>query len=178
MRLFIGIKPDIETVMHLNKKAKEANTLFEKARLVQWENYHITLVFIGQSDGQTYLKASKVIKEVAGRAEEFKININGTGQFKKRDKALYYFSIESNPILEKIQKNLLTGLFEQNILKNKNKFHAHITFARDVVTNSDLNNKVSVDASFKAKEILLMESIRVNKKLVYSPRYSATLKGK
>ncbi len=178
MRLFTGIKPDIETASYLNKKAGDASRFFKDARFIRCENYHITLVFIGEADRKTYSIASKAVKESAEKTGNFEIGINGTGKFKRGKKSLYYFAIEKNTFLEKIQNQLFTRLSERNIITSENNFHAHITFARDVVTDVDINNRLPVEASFKANEILLMESIRENKKLVYPVRYNALLKEK
>lgn len=123
-RLFSGLEIPHEVAMRL---AMLRGGL-EGARWVEAENYHITLRFIGDVDGDTASCFSQALGEI--KADTFSINLDGVGSFGRgKPRAVWARVTPSDPlaVLHRAHEQAaLTAGFEPET----RNFHPHVTLAR------------------------------------------------
>lgn len=100
-----------------------------KARMVQPANYHITLLFLGESDSNQFDKAIKAGKAAARIHSLFPISARGWGAFPSpnRPRVLFVALDDSCGMLKSLNHTLAQSLALGIDAKN---FHPHITVAR------------------------------------------------
>jgi len=106
------------------------------ARAVPEEQLHLTLRFIGEVDGTTYLDLKDMLATV--QARPVSISIKGVGHFPPRGKPkVLWAGIEPTTELLILRNKVNSALYRVGIELEKRKFHPHITLAR--LNNSPLN---------------------------------------
>ncbi len=103
----------------------------EKIRWVDPYNMHLTLAFIGDSDGGQVEEAGNIMSLTAGRFKPFEIVFNGTGVFRNiKQPRVLWLALKVPDVLYNIQ-SLLSDKLEEAGLYNKEKaFKPHITLGR------------------------------------------------
>jgi len=177
MRVFIAIKLDNDIKSHLKDIADELSPYFSKARFTFAENYHLTIMFIGEVDRTAYEKVLTAVKRTASLIEKFNIHTSGPGSFKKKNKYIFFCSLNISNKLQSLYDVLSKELFIAGVGTNQDKFTPHITLAREVVLFDRYPEIKSSKKEIKVDSISLMESTRVNGKLTYIPRFTANLRG-
>lgn len=163
MRLFVGIKIDVPP--ELTRIKRELNHAHSK--WVTDTNYHLTLVFIGQTEPEDIGKISKTLSKIVGHHAPFNLKINGAGKFqKRRSSGVLWLGVEDNIVLKKLHNEVSDALLDLlPDLKNQYKdYTPHITVARikDKEELSKLElllNKLKVHMQQNVSEILLYESV-------------------
>ena len=162
------------------------------------DNFHITLVFVGECDTGKLEPLKGVIDKTVKkldlpelfRANPIKATIDKLGTFARPDDALMWAGVKTSPddILSKIHKTINQELVNCGIYikQDRNKFTPHITIARRVEFASISGNEIDqinfAPIDFTINSITLMESImsvETNKtsggrqytKIVYKPLY-------
>lgn len=177
MRIFIAIRLEDRIISNLKELADSLSPNFVKARMTAFENYHITLQFIGESDRKTFNQAVLAVKETAASAERFSVITNGPGSFKRKNKHIFYCGVGITPQLMKIHENIKQNLRKNGVSFNDGRFTPHITLAREAVIEDGYPDVQYEPVEIKVNEIHLMESTRINGKLTYISRYKAELGG-
>ena len=178
MRLFIGIPLSQEVKFFL--KETQTNILLHKAqgKLTDIENFHITLLFLGEVEGHHVNALCENIEDALHQVQAFDFYIEGVGSFHKGVDQIIWVGVK-NPSndLKKIH-----DLLKQEMKKNKvpfddKKFNPHITLARQVRFDH-LNHTHQLAAYYKpitVNKIHLYHSHHVNDKLTYTPIYTFKL---
>ncbi|MEM4662775.1 MAG: RNA 2',3'-cyclic phosphodiesterase [Candidatus Diapherotrites archaeon] len=156
MRTFIAVNlpNDVKEKIwqDLSEKIKQKGI-----KLVEKENLHITLLFIGEIP-ESYVEEIKRRLEPLSATKQFKISLNGIGCFAPR--VLWVGLNEGKKDLEMLQKKVceLVGL-------NDKKFSAHLTIARnkwlsakDFATLVDKLKETKVCSSFVVSSVDIMKS--------------------
>ncbi|MCD8222150.1 MAG: RNA 2',3'-cyclic phosphodiesterase [Clostridiales bacterium] len=169
MRVFIGIAlPD--NICHT--LADDAEKLYKSipGRYVAKDNYHITMVFIGETDqnGATGIKRAMNVAVKGQRPVE--LSLGHPGYFGKRENALLHMTVDGWKQLWDLDNRLRRALREEEISFDKKPFRAHITLARKARIEAEaLKNCPDKDAVFHVNEITLFQSIQTDGKLRYLP---------
>lgn len=175
MRVFIAVNLDKDVKSHLKNMADRLSACILSARYTYPDNYHITLVFIGETDMTGLKRIIKAVNDTAAGAACFKVITSGAGSFKKNNKRVLYCEIENSAELNRIYSRLLNNLSMQGMDLKEGKFTPHITIAREAVVNDGF-----LAVGFDKKEIAVnsisvMESTRVNGELKYIARFIVNL---
>ena len=106
------------------------------ARAVPEEQLHLTLRFIGEVDGTTFLDLKDILGTI--QARPVVISIKGVGHFPPRGKPkVLWAGVEPTAELLILRNKVNSALRRVGIEPEKRKFHPHITLAR--LNNSPLN---------------------------------------
>ncbi len=124
-RLFIALDPPAQ--------ARDALSALcgglPEARWTPAEQLHLTLCFIGETDGSTFLDIREALQDI--EAVPFALKLQGLGVFPpRREPRVVWAGVEPNPALMALQRKLTTCLRHCGVILEKRKFAPHITLAR------------------------------------------------
>jgi len=126
MRVFIALDlprkaiNEIKKVQEIIKRKK----LFD-GKLIESENVHLTLKFLGEIDEDKIKKVRQKLKEI--KFDDFEVNLGDVGIFSKRFIKIIWIKLLGKGVFE-LQKRIdekLEELFEKEF-----RFMSHITIAR------------------------------------------------
>ncbi|MBN8928249.1 MAG: 2'-5' RNA ligase [Rhodospirillales bacterium 69-11] len=121
------------------------------ARWVPPENYHLTLRFIGETQGHRAEDIDLALANI--RARGFALTLAGVGTFTKagRSTALWV-GVERNPQLDHLQNKIETALQRCGLEPERRRFQPHVTLARlDNVAEAKLAAFVQAHNLFRAE---------------------------
>ena len=176
MRIFYAVQfPDFvkqamsENLLEIKKRAHRGN-------FTPRDNFHVTLVFIGECEPRNLEYYKKAADLAAAKLEHVPIqaNINGFGRFKRPDGDILWADMKTEPenILGEINNRLLSELrgLNINIKQEHDKFVSHVTIARKF--SGDLSQVKFTPVSFSINSIVIMESIFSNG-VIYKPLHES-----
>jgi len=177
MRLFTAINFNNDTktrLYNIGQRLKESSI---KGNYTLWENFHLTLVFIGETSGSRMYDVVQAIDRVG--AQRFVLNLKGFGCFHRSGGDIYWVGVEENKILTRIYSKLCDELFTRGFNIERREYKPHITLGREIVLKDDFDpigfSKSINPITVNVDKISLMESKRINGKLTYTEIYSKTL---
>ncbi len=176
MRLFTAIVlPDfVKEKLYASTqciKSKVLNGNFSSA-----DNYHITLVFLGDVNEKNIPLIKTIITETAGKSLPLYLKCLDADFFQRRYRKILYYNIGGNiNTLDRIQKNLYDEFYKAKLCRKQDNFIPHITFARNVKYDDTI--KTDIDISFTSGKITLMHSKRINNRLTYLPIFEKSVNG-
>ncbi len=158
MRLFIGIPLN----KHNKRKLKEIQKKYlNDYKIVDEDNLHLTLIFLGEVDENKINIIIDVIKNID--VEGINISINKIQSMR----SLVIGRVIPNNALITYQKKLANKLKENGFSLEERKYFPHITLARKANFNTELNVEINQDAT----EVILFESILDSIKANYVIKY-------
>ncbi|MBN2558541.1 MAG: RNA 2',3'-cyclic phosphodiesterase [Clostridia bacterium] len=175
MRLFIGIMVDETTGQKLNSLTREIAEGFRKWRPTDPSNYHITIKFIGETDMDTLEVIKGCVKTAARGIEKFNTRTIGAGSFARNNGQTVFYKVKKEDRLEKLYKMVCCELRRSGISSSEQKFFPHITVAREVALKDGFSFPVQKDIILDVDSISVMESTRLNGKLIYIPEFTVRL---
>lgn len=155
LRLFISVDLPKEALVEIEKIQNQAKAIAPEAKLVEKENLHITLKFLGQVPKEQ-------IEEIASKLnlvnfQDTEISFSNLGTFKSGSKAsIIWLKVSGLDDLQKKVDESLSDLF-----KKEARFMSHLTLARIKSTPSeikDLKNIPLTKKKFQIKMIKLKKS--------------------
>lgn len=150
MRLFVALDLPWSLRQHLAQLAKAG---IPGARWVPPENYHLTLRFIGETQGH---RAEDIDHALSGlRARGFTLTLAGVGTFAKggRSTALWA-GVERNQQLDHLQNKIETALQRCGQEPERRRFQPHVTLARlDTMAEAKLASFVQAHNLFRAEAV-------------------------
>lgn len=181
MRVFIAIEFEDYIKDELWKSREKVKELSLKGNFTAKDNFHLTLKFIGEANSNQIDKLKSAINEVAQNRIKFSLNFKDIGSFKKGNKEIIWVGIKRDERLENLHKDLENILEKSNFEKDERSYRPHITLGRQIVLK-DKNLKLSENViipkeKIEVTKISLMESTRVDGKLVYRPLYICFIEG-
>ncbi len=81
MRTFLAVTPPIELARELFKSRSPLRNAWSGVRWVKPENFHITLIFLGEQDEALVKKIRKAVFMALVGIKDFEITLNGAGSF-------------------------------------------------------------------------------------------------
>lgn len=124
MRTFIGLS--------LPEKIRDSIARIcygiEGARWVPEENFHVTLVFLGELDSTEFDSLREICTNVS--AGSFPLKADGLGWFGFKKPAILYIACDPDPRLLNLQKTLESGCKRAGFSVEKREYKPHITIAR------------------------------------------------
>jgi 2'-5' RNA ligase len=172
MRLFIAIDLPDTVKRELTRVAESLGRQAERARVVPEENFHITLVFIGETRRVNEVK--KLAREVCTTycAEPFNLIVNGLASFGQRPKRperghTWWASVDAPPELHQLVAALSATLRHEGFVIERRSYQPHITLARGVLTSKPIELAIPA-LEVRVSHISLMRSTRVDNHMVYT----------
>ena len=124
MRSFLGlalpdsIKSDLEKICFG----------LEEIRWVSPENFHATLVFLGELKSEEIEKVSEICSQVSEKS--FSLEIKGVGFFGNKFPEILYVGVTLSEELKRLQKVLESTLRREGFSIDKRDYRPHITIGR------------------------------------------------
>lgn len=175
MRIFVGIEFDQAVKDYLYDLQNQIKPVTNKGNFTNYENFHLTLTFIGDLEEYELDSLYEIIDDISGKFCNFTINIGQFGSFHTRDKHLVYVKVLSGvEELTKLHKSLQEQLYSEAFIHKKEKFTPHITIAREVFFKdaSILNIIQPYPDEIPVNKIVVFHSRRdKNNKLIYDNIY-------
>lgn len=178
MRVFIAIELDNEVKKFLHNVQEEVKTRSLKGNFTRYNNFHLTLKFIGNVTQKQIDNLMNLIDEVASKVQPFTFKISDIGVFKRSNKSIVWLGISKGKNnLQYLSNNLEDVVESYDFEKDNRKFKPHITLAREVVFSDEgIINIPLYDKEIEVNSISLMLSHRVNGVLTYECIYNKKLK--
>jgi RNA 2',3'-cyclic 3'-phosphodiesterase len=176
-RIFIALKVDPDENIVNMMSSLSARFHREGIRLINIDNIHITLAFLGNTEEEMVKRVISILDTICNNFVRFDLSLKGIGVFKNIDNPrVLWIGIESSDELMALNRNLVKGLREAEFDLEDRAFNPHLTLCRIKYINDKqafigfLGNyqnlffqKVPVD------EVVLYESILLQSGPVYNP---------
>jgi 2'-5' RNA ligase len=127
-RLFLAIPCSEETGLVLRQNALSLKT-FGRGRLMKEETYHVTMVFIGETDRLSDVEES--LKELA--IPKFSLAFTGPAYFKGAKGLMVYQGVKKSEILQETFNSLIRSLDKRTFSDLPSGYTPHVTLARRYV---------------------------------------------
>lgn len=128
-RGFIAIEIDsFPKIIEFENEIKRSGA---NLKLVEPQNIHITLKFLGDTDENLIDKIEEILKESVKESEPFEIILKGAGVFPNQNYIkVMWIGIENTEPMGKISYKIDELISDLGFQKEKRKFSAHLTVAR------------------------------------------------
>lgn len=174
-RVFVGVKVTQATADILFGAQKG----LEGVRLVPYDNFHLTLRFIGDATEAQLETLHKLLLEL--EYEEFALQLEGVGFFPLRGAPLNLWAgLQCSTELLRLQSILEGKCRAAGFTGESRKYHPHITLGRVIQYGSDVtswlsSNSLLTSKSFKVDQFALFQSILNPSGAVYHELFSYPL---
>lgn len=162
-RGFISI--DIGSFQKLIQLGNEIKNSGANVKLVEPENIHITLKFLGDTNEADIEKIEEIIKNAVNDMDSFKIKFKNVGVFPNQNYIkVLWIGIENKDKLEIIAQKIDKDLSKLGFKKEKRGFSAHLTVGR-VRSAKNKDNLLQIIEKYKDIEFLnfKVDSIKLKK---------------
>jgi len=160
-RGFIAVEVDsFSKIIELENEIKNSGAI---VKLVEPQNIHITLKFLGETDEKLIDRIEEIIKESVKNMQPFEILLKGAGFFPNQNYIkVIWIGIGNTEQLGEIAYKIDKQLSELGYDRDKRKFSAHLTIAR---VKSAKNKDKLIQIIEKYKEIefgkIIVDSIKL-----------------
>ncbi len=165
MRLFFALTFDELTKKKLTRYQKVLQENNLTGRKTRTANFHITLVFIGESSPVQKIALSDILHQLTGKCDS--VLLDHFGSFHLKGGQLVWVGIAENPALVSLQAELSSKLVEHGYMSESRAYVPHITLARQVSGNPNLGHIKIEPIQVRVRSIALMNSQLVDSQLVY-----------
>ncbi|NMA94554.1 MAG: RNA 2',3'-cyclic phosphodiesterase [Clostridiales bacterium] len=182
MRVFIALELDYITKDRIANIQSDILPYCKSSNYTLKDNLHLTLKFIGQVQKTNIASIKEVMRTTATEISPFIFTLNKLGRFIQRGKSLIWLgSSEKNIKLANLHKVIDEKLALKGYSRDKRSFRAHITICRqaDLIISFDrLEKLMQIDSiDITVDKLTLMESQRIDGRLVYIPIFRCPLSG-
>ena len=158
IRTFIAI--DIPVSQKVTEIINELKKTQINAKIVETENMHLTLKFLGDTDENLIDEIEKIIKDAVINIQPFEIILKNMGVFPNQNYIkVAWIGIENAEPLKKIAETIDAKLNNLGFEKEKRPFSVHLTIAR---IKSAKNKEKLIDLIDKYQKTEL-QKIKINK---------------
>lgn len=176
MRIFIGISLTHRTREKLYDMQNTWLSYAGDKSPVNYENFHITLKFIGKLSieqiDNLYLSLQKELSET----KQFSVRINDIGAFNKFGKQLLWAGVtQGKDRLMALNKKVCKAIDNIEIETKRQKYHPHITLARNVEFVKEVSGLPIVDAVEIIDKVTIFNSKINGNNITYEPLYEINL---
>jgi 2'-5' RNA ligase len=128
-RGFIAV--DLDAFPRLLEFEKEIKETGANVKLVEPENVHITLKFLGDTDESRIDEIDKIMKDAVKEIDPFNIRLKGAGVFPNQNYIkVIWMGIKQGEPIEIIVRKIDEQLSKIGFKKEKRGFSPHLTIAR------------------------------------------------
>ena len=179
MRLFTAITFSEGMKDYLSEVSNRLSLLTVKGSFTLRDNYHLTLNFIGETSRLELVK--EAMQQAVAKTDpgSFLLQTEGFGRFKRREGDICFIRIEKEPVLFKLQKELVRRLKDAGFEVDDLEYKPHLTLARRTAFADKFDEKLFEEQipqiSMEVSRISLMKSERIHGRLTYTELYGIDL---
>jgi len=177
MRLFLAVDLPAKTKEELSRQLQDLKREYTHFNWVSQENFHTTLVFLGERQDDDIDLIKKKVEEAIFDINPFELYSLGAGLF-LTNKLVLYILLRREKALEEIAAKIKYNLQ----LEDDKKYVPHISIARTRVPSKQQYlhlkkklHKLEIDIDFPVNKIHLFQSILTGKKPEYKKIASFSL---
>jgi len=162
-RGFIAI--DIPVNKKLLELENEIKNTKADLKLVEPENIHVTLKFLGDTDEEKIDEIQEIIKNSVKDINTFNIKLKGTGVFPNKNyMKVIWIGLENAEKIIEIAKKIDKQLEDLGFKSEKRDFSAHLTIAR-VKSSRNKENLLKIIEKHKDTEFAIIDvnSVKLKK---------------
>jgi len=165
MRLFIAINLPEEVKKELWYLALDLERQAEHARVVPPENYHLTLLFIGETNRVNEVRDT--LHLLRAPKEPVEVCLEGIGSFKQQRTRTWWVGVKATEALEEVYRELARLYRAAGFTIETRAFAPHITIARKVQASKPMV-LIPPEFELRAESISLMKSVAESGRMVYT----------
>ncbi|MBO5199144.1 MAG: RNA 2',3'-cyclic phosphodiesterase [Lachnospiraceae bacterium] len=174
MRLFIAVDFEEEIKQYILSVQKQLKAIAKKGNFTRPENFHLTLIFLGEVSQSELPSVLRAVDSVEQDAEEFLID--GIGRFPRDGGDIWWLGVKDYKGIAQIQSFLSRKLCAAGFSIESRAFRPHLTLARECIVSKEAALPAYESKRVKAERISVMKSERIAGKLVYTELYAKTLR--
>ncbi len=171
MRVFIAVEFKPEIKKYLNEVGENVKKLSRRGNFTSENNFHLTVRFIGEIPREELSYVSEAVGEAALRSHAFELRLDNLGFFPRGKRAIVWVGTKENNELQKLFANVEKSLQKQGFSREKRGLKPHITLGREIELTESFDavkEKIGIEElSISVDKVSVMESLRVDGKLVY-----------
>lgn len=172
MRLFLGIELPARWRQALARSAVRLEAAGVRASFTLPSNYHLTLVFLGETDRKEAVLSA--LRRTEGAP--FPLRSACPGRFAKKGGDIWWLGVEPVPGLLALQQSLEVQLRSAGFPLEERPYRPHITLARRVKSPPELLEQAAIPPQQALiRQVTLFSSERVDGVLRYLPLYRQRL---
>jgi len=137
IRSFIALNLDDEVKKKICIICKKFENL-KGLKLVEYENLHITLKFLGDIDLGQQHEIISALENACKNIDEITIKVNKMGAFPNlHNPRIVWLGIEPNSKINKLHENIENNLYNIGFERDGKRFHPHITIGRNKTNHNN-----------------------------------------
>ena len=180
MRLFYAIELDFFTRDRIKAAVQELRYKTTAGRWSYPDNYHLTVQFLGEYEADALPEFERIM-HAAAEVPPFTLELHGWGSFGQRHEIIW-LGADPQPSLVMLAESLAGLLREKKLSFDDRPFKPHLTIGRQVRMKDEAGADLAAlwhGPTIKAeiRMVSLMESTRVNERLVYRSLARESLRG-
>jgi RNA 2',3'-cyclic 3'-phosphodiesterase len=180
---FFAVKLPKEAKQFLKRWVEMNKEQYPFKRWVHYEDYHITLAFLGFAEQSMLKQIIMQVHETLTGVDPFKLTIDQLGTFgKKTNPRIFWAGVHHSDSLCSIQKKVYNQCIRTGFELDRKPFRPHITLARKWNGEEPFNDKtltsITIEGNsltFQVEEIVLYET-HLNQIPKYHEFYCFSLK--
>lgn len=178
-RLFIGVHFDNEINNYFKSAQLRIEKYCERANYTSYDNFHLTLKFIGVMEESSILTIIDVIENL--KATPVSVLFDHIGFFYKKGRYVIYMGTKPEVMLTELALKLNEELVKKGVVEYRLEdfsYTPHITLCRNariLVHPIDLSKGIEIKYYARISNITLFESVNIDGKLMYKPIFSREL---
>lgn len=165
MRVFFALTITQACKFKLHDACRKTIRACKSGKFTTCDNLHLTLAFIGDVTDNEVERLSVLLDEFEACKPD--LVAASFGQFYKKNKKILWIGVEENQTLLRLQGELSLKLKQAGFRVEAMPYVPHITFARGVVLDEDVSMSYFSPTEVTISSVALMESKRVDERLVY-----------
>lgn len=176
MRVFVGFGLSIKTKEQLYDLQRVWLSYAETKTPVSFENYHITLKYLGKMEEKEVEHLYHSLKKELKETSLFCIRINDIGSFVKYGKQIIWAGVtDGRGQLIALHNKVVKAIENISFPIQKERYAPHVTLGRQVTFERDITWLPIPDVIEKVDHVTIFLSHQVNGTLTYSPLYEVEL---
>ncbi|EIJ79311.1 2'-5' RNA ligase [Bacillus methanolicus PB1] len=161
---FLAVRLSKESKKLLHEKAEQLKSELKFARWVHHEDYHLTLVFLGNASVSQLNKTKELVQKYIDGTRAFSLIIQHFGTFGRKDSPrILWAGVNKEERLHKLRNLVFTACEKAGFQLDTRPFSPHITLARKWTGSSpfspaflSINNSIEEKPiTFVAKDVVL-----------------------
>ncbi|MDR3565173.1 MAG: RNA 2',3'-cyclic phosphodiesterase [Negativicutes bacterium] len=182
MRLFIGVEFPPQILRALAECQSRLRALSKRGRFKHWDNFHLTLKFLGEVAAERVPDLTDVLADAAKGLLPFSLELGKLGQFGQGNPVRVIWIAVGGEIasLRGLQASVELAASTAGFEPEQRPWRPHITLAQDVELTepaSSWGDRLGDRAVFRVAEFALILSEERDRRRIYTPIHRFTLGG-
>lgn len=176
-RLFIGVKFSSDVNDYFKTSQLMVEKYCERANYTRYDNFHLTLKFLGMIEESRIDRIIEIINEVD--VQRMELFFDHIGFFNKKGRYVIYMGSQPKVELTDYVMKLNDKLVNCSLIeKDEQIYTPHITLYRNakiLVPSVDVSRGMTIEYKANIRNVTLFESTNIDGVLTYRPLYTREL---